>query len=340
MIALSALRIILVTLLTLLAAAAGQSILRLRPACDPNISSCAPNTAPKKCEPISCFKSHQERERFEEENNCKFPPCSDTLTEVPVEVLREIFPAASISRLTAIADELNAALRNVLVKGLIDTKRKLAHFLAQVEQEVGPKLTLVESFDYSVDGLKKGPFEYFRDNPEEAEKYGRKVEIVEETKIVKGKPVKVKVKKVCPADQEAIANRAYANRDNGNGDVASGDGWRYRGRGMIQLTGKSNYQAFTTQHNMIWPDDARDFVLNPDLVAEEKYAMRSALVFWKNNGLDKIAVKGITCTEVDKITARVNEGTDTYTARCNNLRTIMKLNFFKECNSLKDIVRP
>jgi predicted chitinase len=88
---------------------------------------------------------------------------------------------------------------------------------------------------------------------------------------------------------------------------------------------------------MIWPDDARDFVLNPDLVAEEKYAVRSALVFWKNNGLEKIAVKGITCTEVDKITARVNEGTDTYTARCNNLKTIMKLPFFKECDPLKDI---
>jgi predicted chitinase len=239
MIAISALRTILVTLLTLLAAAAaGQSILQLRPACDPNISSCAPNTAPKKCEPISCFKSHQERERFEEENNCKFPPCSDTLTEVPVEVLREIFPAASISRLTAIADELNAALRNVLIKGLIDTKRKLAHFLAQVKQEVGPDVRLTENLSYTPEVLKE-KFSYFKKHPDEAELYGRTYEIMEETKIVKGKPVKVKVKKVRPADQEAIANRAYANRDNGNGDVASGDGWRYRGRGMIQLTGRA-----------------------------------------------------------------------------------------------------
>jgi len=238
MIAISALRTILVTLLTLLAAAAaGQSILQLRPACDPNISSCAPNTALKKCEPISCFKSHQERERFEEENNCKFPPCSDTLTEVPVEVLREILPAASISRLTAIADELNAALRNVLVKGLIDTKRKLAHFLAQVKQEVGPDVRLTENLNYTPDQLKE--FSYFKAHPDEAELYGRKDVWLEETKIVKGKPVKVKRRVLQPADEEAIANRAYANR-NGNGDVASGDGWRYRGRGMIQLTGKSN----------------------------------------------------------------------------------------------------
>lgn len=321
--------------------AAAELDLQPRPTCDPTRMSCTPDAQPKPCAPQNCLSDSAAQVQFEKENSCKFE-CSNSITEISVAVLRQVFTSKSITEesLAAIAAELNATLKNTLIKGLIDTKRKLAHFLAQVKKEVGPKLTLVESFDYSVDGLKKGPFKYFRDNPEEAEKYGRKVETVEETKIVKGKPVKVKVKKVRPADQEAIANRAYANRDNGNGDVASGDGWRYRGRGMIQLTGKSNYQAFTTQHSKIWLDDTQDFVLNPDLVAEEKYAVRSALVFWKNNGLEKIAETGITCTEADKITAKINKHTDTYAARCNNLRTIMKLDFFKECNSLKDILRP
>lgn len=332
----------LLSLVLILAASSlgANSLLFPRPSdCDPSKATCVHALEKKACEATNCFSTLSAQREHEEQNNCTFK-CSDTITEISAAVLRQIFTSASITeeRLAAIAAELNAVLKSALVKGMIDTKRKLAHFLAQVKQEVGPELRLTENLEYRPSVLKE-KFSYFRSHPEEADMYGWKVEWVEETRIKKGKPVKVKVKKVRPADQEAIANRAYANR-NGNGDIDSGDGWTYRGRGLIQLTGKSNYKSFTTEHNKIWTEDNNDFEAAPDLVAEEKYAVRSALVFWKNHGLDKISEKGITCTEVDKITAKVNKHTDSYAARCNNLKTIMKLDFFKECDPLKDIRRP
>jgi predicted chitinase len=286
-----------------------NSLLFPRPSdCDPSKASCAAGPEKKACEATNCFSTISAQREHEEQNNCTFK-CSDAITEISTAVLRQIFTAATDARLTAIAAELNAALQNSLVKGLVNTKRKLAHLLAQIREEVGPGLRLTENLNYRVEVL-KSRFSYFRAHPGEAEIYGQK-------------PGQA-------ADQEAIANRAYANR-NGNGDVASGDGWRYRGRGLIQLTGKANYQSFTVEHNKIWPDDKQDFVLTPDLVAEEKYAVRSALVFWKAHNLDAIAVQGVSCTETDRITRRVNSGTTSYADRCNHLKAIMSIPFFKQC---------
>lgn len=180
-------------------------------------------------------------------------------------------------------------------------------------------MRLTENLDFLASDLKdkvKGPFSYFKKRPEEADLYGR----------IEDKSGKV----IQKANQEAIANRAYANRI-GNGDVASGDGWRYRGRGMIQLTGKSNYKSFTAVHNKIWTDDIMDFVKTPDLVAQETYAVRSALLFWKTHNLASIANKGLSYDESSKITAVINKGTDSYEERFNNLEKIMELAFFKEC---------
>lgn len=294
-----------------LAAAPFDDMVPARPACDPAKQSCAPGAGPAKCQAMECFSTLEAQAKFEKENNCKFPPCSDAITEVPVEVLRQVFtsPSISLERLTTIAEELTAALKNKAISGLIDTKRKLAHFLAQVKQEVGPSMRLEENLSYTPKRLKK-KFSYFAKHPTEADLYGRT--------------------KDHPADQEAIADRAYANR-NGNGNVASGDGWRYRGRGMIQLTGKSNYKSFTTAHNKIWTDDVKDFVKNPDLVVQEIYAVRSALLFWKTHNLANIANKGVSYDESSKITAVINKNTDTYKERFKNLEEIMKLEFFKEC---------
>lgn len=323
----------LLSLVMILAASSlgANSLLFPRPSdCDPSKATCVHAPEKEPCEATNCFRTLSAQREHEEQNNCTFK-CSDTITEISTAVLRQIFTSASITeeRLAVIAAELNAALKNALVKGLIDTKRKLAHFLSQVKQEVGSSFQLTESLNYKPETLKE-KFSYFAGHPDEAELYGRKYIWIDETKIVEGKIVKTKHKVLQPANQEAIANRAYANR-NGNGDAASGDGWRYRGRGMIQLTGKSNYKTFTTQHSRIWSGDKQDFVTNPDLVAKEKYAVRSALIFWQNRGLDAIAQKGVTCTEADKITSKVNKGTDTYALRCENLKNIMKLPFFWEC---------
>jgi putative chitinase len=100
---------------------------------------------------------------------------------------------------------------------------------------------------------------------------------------------------------EKIANKVYANRM-GNGAEASGDGWKYRGRGPIQLTGKDNYTAFAA-------DVKRPDVLkNPDLVVGE-LAFESALWFFRKNGLLAVADKGVTDAVITQITKRVNGGT-------------------------------
>jgi putative chitinase len=99
---------------------------------------------------------------------------------------------------------------------------------------------------------------------------------------------------------EKIANKVYANRM-GNGSEASGDGWKHRGRGYIQLTGKDNYEAF----DATVPED---IMANPDLVAT-KYALASAAFFFKKNGLWAICDRGAGMDTVTAVTKRVNGGT-------------------------------
>jgi putative chitinase len=99
---------------------------------------------------------------------------------------------------------------------------------------------------------------------------------------------------------EKIANRVYASRM-GNGNEASGEGWKYRGRGYIQLTGKENYKAF----DATVPED---ILANPDLVAT-KYALASAAFFFKKNGLWAICDRGAGMNNVTAVTKRVNGGT-------------------------------
>lgn len=278
--------------------------------CDPTKQSCAPGGATSTCQGTTCFSSQRAQAQFEKDNNCQFPECSDTITAIPASVLREIFPKKTVtpSRLETIATELTTALNNVAFQGFIDTKRQLAHFLAQVMQEVGAGIQLEESLNYSPQGL-KATFSYFRKNPAEADLYGRTT--------------------THPASQEEIANRVYANRL-GNGNITSGDGWRYRGRGMIQVTGLSSYKTFTKVHQKIW-GTAEVFERSPELLGQDNYAVRSALVFWKEHGLGSIAAKSLTYATSSEVTAVVNLHTNSYQQRFDNLSAIMKLEFFKEC---------
>ena len=100
---------------------------------------------------------------------------------------------------------------------------------------------------------------------------------------------------------EKIANKVYANRM-GNGPESSGDGYKFRGRGPIQLTGKDNYTAFSQSIKR------PDVLTNPDIVATE-LAFESALWFFNKNGLFAIADKGVTDAVIGQITRRVNGGT-------------------------------
>jgi putative chitinase len=149
----------------------------------------------------------------------------------------------------------------------------LAHFLAQIAHESGNFQFVTENLNYSAEGLRKVFPKYFADNII-AMKYAR--------------------------NNEAIGSRVYANRM-GNGDEASKDGFKFRGRGYIQLTGKSNYKDFSDFIK-------EDCVANPDLVAT-KYPMDSAIWFFDKNKLWDICAKGSGDDTVTAVTKRVNGGT-------------------------------
>jgi predicted chitinase len=209
--------------------------------------------------------------------------------------LASVFPRADTERLSAIARELDLRV----VSGLLDSRERLIHFLAQMRQEAGGRARLVEDLDYDPSGL-RGQFSYFRDNPDQAELYGRTDDH--------------------PADLVSIANLAYADR-NGNGDAASGDGWTFRGRGLFQLTGRANYREFTDWHKGTFSEGI-DFEVAPDRAAEPIYAVRSAIFFWLTRNLPALADAGLTNQATDEITRRINRRTRTYEARQELMREI------------------
>jgi putative chitinase len=164
-------------------------------------------------------------------------------------------------------------LPDTMAKFGINTPLRLAHFLAQAGHESGNFRLVKENLNYSAKGL-MGIFKKYFPTEALAKQYERK--------------------------PDKIANKVYGGRM-GNGDEASGDGSKYCGRGYIQLTGKSNYQAFFKSMEM-------DVDSDPTLVAT-KYALASAAWFWSKNGLNKLADTGATDAVVTLITKRVNGGT-------------------------------
>ena len=166
------------------------------------------------------------------------------------------------------------AMTEVFPKYDIDTPERVASFIAQCGHESGGWRTFSENLNYSDKGL-NGIFKKYFPTIASTTGYARK--------------------------PDKIANKVYANRM-GNGSEASGDGWKWRGRGPIQLTGKNNYTAFAA-------DVKRpDVLTNPDLVAGE-LAFESALWFFRKNGLLAIADRGVTDAIITQITKRVNGGT-------------------------------
>ena len=153
------------------------------------------------------------------------------------------------------------------------TPERAAHFFAQTAHETGGFKSFTENLNYSAQGLQKTFGKYFPGLLEES--YAKK--------------------------PEKIANRVYADRM-GNGPESSGDGWKYRGRGALQLTGKSNYKAFS------------DYLKNPlimeqpDLVATE-FAFESAMFFFDKNGLWSICDKRVNKESILALTKRINGGT-------------------------------
>ena len=172
-----------------------------------------------------------------------------------------------------VPDTVIAQIPGVMESFGVNTPLRLAHFLAQCGHESGGFRLTQENLNYSAKGL-MGIFKKYFPTQALADAYARK--------------------------PEKIANKVYGNRM-GNGPEASGEGFKFRGRGYIQLTGKQNYTAF----DAAVPDD---ILANPDLVST-KHALASAAWFWKKNGLNLIADTGSSNEVVTKITKRVNGGT-------------------------------
>jgi len=225
--------------------------------------------------------------------------------------LNRLFPKARDSLLVEIVHELNAHIDFYK----LDTPLRRAHFFAQVMQETGSSIGLEEGFVWSAENLKR-TFSYFRRNPEMADAHG----------YASQRGVKEDGARMAQTDFEAIANGAYCNRrDLGNGDYKSGDGWKYRGRGLKHLTGRTNYRAFTAWHvenQAEWPTELLDFEQAPDLLLSAKYAVRSAVYFWLSGRLPEKADRGSDSSHVDDITEIVNFHTDSRAARVRNFEFI------------------
>jgi putative chitinase len=187
--------------------------------------------------------------------------------EITVDQLKQIIPN------NPYVDHWCEALNKILPDYEIDTPQRVSAFLAQCAHESGGFTALKENLNYRAVTLRKIFPKYFPDDAT-AEHYAS-----------------------LPNKQEAIASKVYANRM-GNGDEASGDGFRYCGRGLIQLTGKQNYTKFAESI-----DTPVEQI--PEFLQTFEGAIQSACWFWETNNLNQYADSG----DILTMTKRINGGT-------------------------------
>ena len=183
--------------------------------------------------------------------------------ELTKQQLKELLPK------NPYIDHWHRALSQLLPDYEINTPQRIAAFIAQCAHESGNFVFLTENLNYKAESLTKIFGKYFKD--------------MATAKAYEKKP-------------EKIANRIYANRM-GNGDEASGDGWRYRGRGLIQLTGKTNYTWFAASLE-ISAEEAAEYTQTFEGAAQ------SACWFWETNKLNNEADKG----DIKTMTRKINGG--------------------------------
>jgi len=181
------------------------------------------------------------------------------------ENFKSIVPDVNWNKASQYIPYLNA----VLPQYGINTPLRKAHFLAQVAHESGGFKFVLENLNYSAKAL----YSVFR-------KYFPTLAVANEY----------------ARQPEKIANKVYANRM-GNGNTASGEGWKYRGRGLIQLTGKDNYQALSTT-------TSQNFIDNPELVSSPEWALASACWFWRSRKINQYA----DADDIHMVTKRINGG--------------------------------
>ena len=183
------------------------------------------------------------------------------------ETLRQILPACKDPDLWA--SELDVAAKVFY----FDTTQRLAAFIAQTAHESASYNVLQENLNYSKEGLRKVFPKYFPDDAT-ASRYARQ--------------------------PKWIASRVYGNRM-GNGGEQTQEGWKFRGRGLIQVTGKNNYRLCS---DFLFGDDR--LLEDPDILLEPEYAMASAGWFWETNKLNDVVDSG----NFVQLTKRINGGTN------------------------------
>ena len=223
------------------------------------------------------------------------------------EMLQILFNASDSKVLDEVANVINSLGSHFG----INTNLRLAHFLAQVREEIGPKFEpRIESLNYSESSVLKT---FKQITPAQAEQSARD----EDTPV---------------ADQVAIANIVYANRmgngnadSNGNGKLdKQDDGYMYRGRGTLQITGKYNYQEVQKRIDKYYPNSGVN-ILTGSNVDSLLGSILIGMGFWIWKDLYRLADAGTSKQVVDSITAVINKYTSSYDKRYNHFTSISKL---------------
>lgn len=185
---------------------------------------------------------------------------------ITADQLCGIIKSLKLSKASGLIEPLNKAM----LEFLINTPLRQAAFIAQTAHESAGYSAFIENLNYSMEGLMKTWPKRFDQNKA----------------------------KQCSRQPQEIANCAYSNRM-GNGDEASGDGWKYRGRGIIQITGKNNYTNCGLGLKL-------DLVNSPELLEQPLNAFRSGAWFWNSKNLNPLADKGDLLTITKLINGGVN----------------------------------
>lgn len=191
----------------------------------------------------------------------------------------------------------------------VNTPLRVAHFLAQVREEIGPKLRpRSENLNYTPEALRK-TFKYFRMHPNLADKLGRTSRQ--------------------SADQDAIASYAYANRlGNGEADTNNDgyvdeldDGWKYRGKFLLQITGKANYSAVQIRIDRYLPNSGIN-ILENDYANDIRVHVIASMAYWIWHDLYRKADGGTSDSDINNVTRMINRYTHSYSARRRHFRMI------------------
>ena len=216
----------------------------------------------------------------------KKPESDMTIT---IAQMKKMWPAVkNINKMQVVIDELNRGLKGYK----LDTRLRQAHFMAQIYAEAGYLFTLRENIASYTEKNLLDNMGYYQKNRAEA-----KIDAAIKDKVLK---------------EKTICNKAYmdVNRSKSRalGNIKEGDGYKFIGRGLKMTTGRYNYTQFNKFYPKAWPDEKLDFVENPELIEQPKYAARTALVYWLANKLYDKADGGATHAVVDEITKGVNAG--------------------------------